>query len=160
MVKHIKPESTESIVANSEPPHVESMYADADLSKPHPKRGARAGHPQMDLGTEDHFLKSEPGKTRAELHLPGNASSEDVFRKMAKDGFAAFEKSGPAAQHQVLKELGLKELTEETLLQAQLKMRRDETGLPSTASYEQLEKAWYKSTYQKNLHGKLPVDYD
>ncbi len=160
MVKHLKPESTDSSAGNSDPPHLEGLYADADLSKPQPKRAARASHPQMDLGTEDHFLKTEPGKTRAELHLPGNASSEDVFRKMAKDGFAAFEKSGPAAQHQVLKELGLKELTEESLLQAQLKMRRDESGLPSTASYEQLEKAWYKSTYQKNLHGKLPVDYE
>jgi len=160
MVKHIKPESTDIAAGSGDPPHQEGLYADADLSKPHPKRATRADHPQMDLGSEAHFLKTEPGKTRAELHLPANASSEDVFKKMAKDGFAAFEKSDPTTQKQVLKELGLPQLTEESLLQAQLKMRRAETGLSPSASYEQLETAWYKSTYQKNLHGKLPIDYD
>lgn len=157
MVKHIQPESNDSTASGKSAANVENIYADADLSKPHPKR---AGHAQMDLGSEAEFLRTEPAKMRKDSHLPADASSEDLFRKMAKDGFAAFEKSGPGMQHQVLKELGLKQLTEESLLQAQLKLRREETGLPASASYEQLEKAWYKSTYQKNLHGKLPIDYD
>jgi len=62
MVKQIKPESTDIVAGNGDsPPHQGTLYADADLSKPHPKRAAPSIR-KWTWAPKLTFLKTEPVK--------------------------------------------------------------------------------------------------
>jgi hypothetical protein len=126
-----------------------NLYADADLSKRH--------------GGEADYLRTAPREMRQEMGLPANATSEQLYHKMAQDFVSMFPKCSPELQREALSNLNIKRDqvgNESILYNAFIARDRRDTGTPDSASLSELERNVHKRTYQQIKNGTLPIDYD
>jgi hypothetical protein len=125
-----------------------ALYADVDFGKPRQ--------------TEAEFLKSQPHELRRELGLKADATSDQVYHKMAQDMIALFPKASPDLKREALQSLGITQaqLNESTVYNAMIRRDRRETGTGDGASLSDLERAVNRKTYKQMKDGTLPIDYD
>lgn len=115
-------------------------------------------------GGEAKFVNEQHNQVRHLHHLPDNATSAELFRAMAHDGFlnATSPKYNAAFVEDSLKTMGLKKegLTEDKFYDALVAFHRKENGLPPSASLDEIERAGHKKLYKDLKMGTLPVDTD
>lgn len=123
-----------------------ALYADADLSRQ----------------SESDFLRSAPLDLRKQLGLKADASSEQVYHKMAEQMVRLFPQASPEMQREALQSVGLKrnELNVDNAYRALIARDRRETSTADGASLADLEKAVHRKTYRQMKDGTLPIDYD
>lgn len=150
----------------------DNWRADADLSVPENfVRIADGPKLQIDVeatyGSEEQFLRVAPAELRAQLHLPTDATSEQVFRKMAKDMFRMFPEASPQLQREALSGLGLQRsdligrmASESKVFEALVNRDKRELGLPAGATFLELETAMHRQFYWQMKDGTVPIDYD
>lgn len=139
-----------------------ALYADADLSKPQPgdRKTATPQGPQIEIGTEEEYLKSAPKDLRKELGLPANATAEQVYQKKAEGSVAAFRQASSEMQAEALQYFGLKrsEYTVDNVYRAMIAHDRADTKTPASASLADLETAVHKRDYRMIKDGTIPID--
>jgi hypothetical protein len=125
-----------------------NLYAEVDLGQ--------------QIGTEAEYLRKAPGDLRRELGLRADASSEQVYRKMAQDMVRLWPQASPELKTEALATLGLQrgQVNEANVYNAFIARDRRETGTPATASLSELETAVHKRTYHQIKTGTLPIDVD
>jgi hypothetical protein len=160
--------SKRDVVQQAENDHPErqsaagNMYAEVDFGKP--KQGG-AKVEVADKGkdkSEAEYLKSAPKDLRRELGLREDATSDQVYHKMAHDMVGMWPKASPDLKREALQTLGLQRggVTEANVYDAFIRRDRRETGTPDSASLSELETAVHKRTYKQIKNGTLPIDYD
>lgn len=116
------------------------------------------------LPKEEVFIKDQERQNRQIYHLPADATSEQLFKAMAKSGFDNLSNPiySPMMVNDALKELGIKKegLTEQKFFDAFLAYHKRVSGVAADAGFEQLEAAMHKKLYSDIKHRKLPVDPD
>jgi hypothetical protein len=154
------------------PEVTDSLHADSDLSVPQNFAQVADGkRVQIDVeatfGTEDQFLRTAPVELRQQLRLPTDATSEQVFRKMAKDMFRMFPEASPELQREALAGLGLQRsdfigrlASESKVFDALVAREKRDLKLPAETSYLDLETAMHKNFYKQVKDGTVPIDYD
>jgi hypothetical protein len=133
-------------------------------SKPGRQKIAQADPSDIFAGkSEKQYLAQAPLDTRQELNLDKTASSQDVFDKMGKDGYANFKKlHDHNEQNRYLKELGLtrENISPESMTKSIIEHRRAEEKLPPGASLQDIETNMYKKFYRDVKNGTAPIDKD
>ncbi len=147
-----------------------ALQKDSDLSRPQVVAAAdrtdQAHQPGGDilqtLGTEAHFLRHEPLQMRAQFHLPANASSEQLFEKIASAAFQEYEHSRPELKADELKVLGLTadNISPQSIFAAQMAQRAKEFGVTDPNNYAEIELKMNKKFYADYKAGKVAIDYD
>lgn len=150
--------------------HLQHMRSDASLTDPANSRLAQADTYEFDgpqfikdnYGSDEGFLAAQPGELRQQLGLPEGASSEQVFRTMARQATDLLKTASPEYQKELLDSLQLErgDASEANILNAIVQREAHESGLGSNASYEQLEQSMHARSLALVKSGSLPIDTD
>ena len=145
--------------------HLDSFRAAANLFAKNDVKNAPTEYAKIDVekeyGSESDYLKSAAKNLRQSFQLSDNASSEQLYQKMAKSMFSAYQKGSPQEQREAREHFGLTgKVTEQTYHDGLMRKERQELKLGSGASFQQIEEARYKKEYQMMKDGTMPIDYD
>jgi hypothetical protein len=114
--------------------------------------------------TEEQWVAHSRRESRLQAGLPGNATSESVYRNTAQFTAQTFSQFSPELQRETMTMLGLKrsEMTNQSkVFDALINLDRKETGVPATATLDQLENAKHRQEYKTLARtGKMPIDCD
>lgn len=113
-------------------------------------------------GSEQKFLEAQPGELRQQLGLPANATSQDVFEKMAKDTKQILGTASPEMSREILDSLQLhnSKAPESDILDALVRREMRDSRLTGSPSYQQLENAMHQRSLDEVRSGRMPIDYD
>lgn len=116
------------------------------------------------LPKEDVFVKDQERQNRQIYQLPADATSEQLFKAMAKTGFDNLSnpKYSTMMVNDALQQMGIKKegLTEQKFFDAFVAYHKRVNGVSADASFEQLETAMHKKLYSDIKHRRVPVDTD
>ena len=117
---------------------------------------------QDNYGSEQAYLDAQPNEIRQELGLSNDASSKDVYERMAEMTAQTMKTASTEMKVLILTDLGIKEAdaNQENILEAMVKRDSQRFGLSGQASFQELEKAIHRQSLADVKSGKLPIDYD
>jgi hypothetical protein len=120
-------------------------------------------------GSDDNFLKAQPGELRKQLNMPATATSQQVYERMASQAQRLMITASPDYKAEMLKSLDLKQTdlngknpaaVHKTFLDAFRNREIRDSKLPANATYPELEAAMHRGSLAQIKSGRLPIDVD